>query len=38
MVHWAWIPFALSIGAIGGMFWFAWLEVSRDDKKEGRKK
>ena len=36
MVHWAWIPFALSIGVIVGMFLLAWLEVTREDKKKGR--
>ena len=30
MVHWVWIPFSLSIGAVIGMFIFAWLEVSRE--------
>ena len=35
MVHWAWIPFALSIGAIGGLFLAAMIEAG--DEKKGRK-
>ena len=34
MVHWGWIPAALSIGAIIGMFIFSWLEISREDKNK----
>ena len=34
MVHWAWIPCALSIGAVIGVFWFSWLEISREDKEK----
>ena len=33
MVHWGWVVFALFAGAIIGMFVFAFLEVSREDKK-----
>lgn len=34
MVHWAWIPFSLFIGAMIGIFWFSWLEISREDKNK----
>ena len=35
MVHWAWIPFALSIGAIGGMFLTAL--IAANDEEDRRK-
>ena len=34
MVPWVWVVFALLAGAIIGMFVFAFLEVSREDKEK----
>ena len=36
MVHWVWIPFALSIGMLIGLFLAALIEAG--DEKEGRRK
>ena len=36
MVHWGWVVIALFAGVMIGMFIFAFLEVSREDRKERR--
>lgn len=36
MVHWAWIPIALGIGAIIGFFLLAFMEVSRQEDQKKR--
>ena len=38
MVHWGWIPITLVIGVVLGMFFLAFMEVSREeDEKERRR-
>lgn len=32
MVSWGWVVFALFAGVVAGMFLFAFLEVSREEK------
>lgn len=38
MVPWGWVVFAVFISFLAGMFLFAFLEVSREDKANNDKK
>ena len=34
MIHWMWAVIALAVGAIGGLFMAAMLDVNRDEDTE----